>query len=86
MTQHCTMRSSQPAKSAVLTKTIPQFAAILESVEFSADIQKIWNKFCADNGYVAEHDWHKIMAAVKGAEKRLELQRELIKHSHEMER
>lgn len=63
-------------------ETIPQFAAILESVESSADIQKIWNKFCADNGYVAEHDWHKIMAAVKGAEKRLELQRELIKHSH----
>ena len=44
------------------------------------------DKFCADNGYVAEHDWHKIMAAVKSVEKRLELERELIKHSHEMER
>ena len=41
-----------------INETIPQFAAILESVESSADVQKIWNKFCADNGYVAEYDWN----------------------------
>ena len=46
------------------TGFIPQFAAILESVESNGEIQKIWNKFCKDNDYVLEHDWHKIMASL----------------------
>ena len=68
------------------TEFIPQFAAILESVESNGEMQKIWNKFCKDNDYVLEHDWHKIMASVKIMENRLEQKRERIKHLRSMER
>lgn len=68
------------------TEFIPQFAAILESVESNGEIQKIWNKFCNDNDYVLEHDWHKIMASVKVMEKRLEQQRARTRRSYELER
>lgn len=68
------------------TEFIPQFAAILESVESNTEMQKIWNKFCNDNDYVLEHDWHKIMASVKVMEKRLEQQREHLKRLRSMER